>query len=382
MKANSTWKTCFQHSFFKNQKPKWIFMYRSLQSGRAIAALLVVLFHLGGAIASEQYFGFEEFSIPFSFGDSGVEFFFVLSGFIIFYVHNIDLGDSRNIGSYIYKRMIRIYPAYIIIFSGVYLAAILIPATRDTVPHDFSAIIKALLLIPQDKDVTGGTGAPVLGVAWTLQFEMMFYLGFALAILRKALGFILISVYLLGLSIGLKDFAFPLSFIFSEYVLLFLMGILIAYLLSFKMISRSNPFIFAVTGLTIYSLNALAKINGLGIKPEIQTIMYGASCSIIVLSMILYERDGKIFLNNRFSQLLGSASYSLYLIHYPLISILCKISILLGLKDYGYAGAMMSYIFILFACIAVSIVFHVVIEKPVGRWLKSLWTRNILQPSS
>ncbi|WP_323592438.1 hypothetical protein [Aliarcobacter butzleri] len=50
-------------------------MYSSLQIGRAFAAVLVLLFHLGGIMSSERYFGISEFYIPFS---SGVEFFFVL----------------------------------------------------------------------------------------------------------------------------------------------------------------------------------------------------------------------------------------------------------------------------------------------------------------
>ena len=113
-------------------------MYQSLQSGRAVAATLVLLFHLGATIASEKYFGIQWFSIPFSFGDSGVDFFFVLSGFIIFYVHKSDLGRPTTLKSYIYKRITRIYPVYLIVFIGVYGLALSIYQFRDTVPHDLA----------------------------------------------------------------------------------------------------------------------------------------------------------------------------------------------------------------------------------------------------
>ncbi len=50
-------------------------MYFSLQIGRAFASVFVLLFHLGGIMYSERYFGISEFYLPFSFGSSGVEFF-------------------------------------------------------------------------------------------------------------------------------------------------------------------------------------------------------------------------------------------------------------------------------------------------------------------
>lgn len=76
-------------------------MYKSLQAGRGIAAMLVVLFHLGGAFAAEKYFGIAAFSIPFKFGSAGVELFFVLSGFIIFSAHRDDIGQVSKIAGYI-----------------------------------------------------------------------------------------------------------------------------------------------------------------------------------------------------------------------------------------------------------------------------------------
>ncbi len=345
-------------------------MYQSLQSGRAVAATLVLLFHLGGAIAAEKYFGIQGFSIPFSFGSSGVDFFFVLSGFIIFHVHKLDLGKPNALIAYIYKRITRIYPVYLIVFIGVYGLALSQPQLRDTLPHDLGILIKSLLLIPQNKELVGGTGAPILAVAWTLQFEMMFYLAFSLSIINKQFGFFLICGYILGALFGLGDLGFPFAFIFSEYVLLFLMGMLVAQLVSYRSITKISPRVFAFIGLLIYFLTALGQIAGNEIFLTVQTIFYGIGCSFIVLAMICYEEKGKIFLKHRAFQLLGSASYALYLIHYPLISILCKASMFVGLKDYGILGALVAYFIIFTICIAASIAFHLVIEKPIAKKLR------------
>jgi exopolysaccharide production protein ExoZ len=347
-------------------------MYQSLQSGRAIAAILVLLFHLGGAIALEKYFGIQEFAIPFSFGDSGVEFFFVLSGFIIYHVHKYDLGKPRRLGGYVYKRITRVYPVYVIVFMGVYGFAFLSPQLRDALPHDLGLIIKSLLLIPQNKDLVGGTGAPVLIVAWTLQFEMMFYLAFSLGIINKRAGILLIGGYILGVLFFRGEQSFPFSFIFSEYVLLFLLGMMVAWLISHKSITKINPRVFALTGLLVYILTAFGVIVGSDISQALRTVLYGIGLSFIVLAMIRYEIDGKVLLKNRFFQLLGSASYALYLIHFPLISILCKASMFVGLKNYGLLGALVAYCFIFITCIAVAIAFHLIIEKPIAGWCRKL----------
>jgi len=347
-------------------------MYHSLQAGRAIAATLVVLFHLGGTIAAEKYFGMSGFSLPFSFGDSGVEFFFVLSGFIIFHAHKSDLGKPNSIKHYLYKRVTRIYPVYIIVFLGVYGLAISIPQLRNTVPHDISLILQSLLLIPLDKELVGGTGAPVLVVAWTLQFEMMFYLAFALGILNRLAGAILIATYLIGLGFGLSSFGFPFSFLFSDYILLFIMGMLVSHLTSYSSSLKSYAKNFALIGLFVYSLTAVADIT----KPEViesyEAVLYGFGCSLVVLALVLFEKQGIIVLKHKFFQLLGNASYALYLIHYPLISILCKFSLLIGLKDLGMLGALFAYLVTFIICILVSVAFHLVIEKPLAKWLRQI----------
>jgi exopolysaccharide production protein ExoZ len=70
--------------------------YKSLQYGRAIAALLVVLHHLSGIFASEKYFKYQFFEQFFYYaGELGVVFFFSLSGFIIARSHGGELFRPR-----------------------------------------------------------------------------------------------------------------------------------------------------------------------------------------------------------------------------------------------------------------------------------------------
>ncbi|RKF18727.1 acyltransferase [Alginatibacterium sediminis] len=345
-------------------------MYKSLQSGRAIAALLVVLFHLGGTIAKEKYFDMEAFFIPFSFGGFGVDFFFVLSGFIIYHAHKNDIGQPKALPSYLYKRITRIYPVYLIIFTAVYLLALSIPQLRATVPHDFSTLLKSVLLFPQDKAIVGAQGAPVVIVAWTLQFEMLFYLVFSLGILNRRLGLLAVLGFACVSVFAPTTVDFPLSFFSSDYIWLFLMGMVCAKLSTQTEFSTILSAFLAVLGMFIFVSTSLDVVLAGEQLKSYNILLNGIAFSCIVLSLVAFEKKGKVLLNNKFSQLLGASSYALYLIHFPLISIMCKIAMLLGLQRAGVYGAFFSFVVIFFACILSSIVFHLVIEKPISNKLR------------
>ena len=88
---------------------------------RGIAATLVVLFHYTAAVGQPYYFGLPSWTpmMPegrtnglFDFGHSGVDFFFVLSGFVMVWGYGRDGGRVRALWPYLTARFARIYPTY------------------------------------------------------------------------------------------------------------------------------------------------------------------------------------------------------------------------------------------------------------------------------
>lgn len=336
-------------------------MYSSLQIGRGIAAVLVVLAHLGSAISAEKYFGISEFSIPFSFGGSGVQFFFVLSGFIIFNIHKNDLSQPKKLGSYIKKRVIRVYPVFWIVFSSVFLIAYF-TSLKNTLPLDFLTIIKTLLLVPQES-------SPVLAVAWTLQYELLFYIVFGFFILHRytmyLFAFILIFLHIYYFN---DKTSFPLAFFLNQNILLFVMGMIIAWLDKFDVKNMRYVYVVALSGAILFFLMAFDTI----LKTEFfsySILIYGVSSSLLIWGAIKIEKNGYDFSKLKFLNLIGDASYSLYLIHYPLISILAKIALVLGLAKFEFNGALVSYFGIFAICIVIAIMLHKFIEKPILKYL-------------
>src|SRR4051812_16613211 len=82
----------------------------TLQAYRGLAALLVVFSHAQNIYA--KYGPSPGWPVLFQFGSAGVQFFFVLSGFIMLWVHAADIGRPAAAGKYFHKRFIRIYPIY------------------------------------------------------------------------------------------------------------------------------------------------------------------------------------------------------------------------------------------------------------------------------
>jgi peptidoglycan/LPS O-acetylase OafA/YrhL len=335
--------------------------YQSLQACRGIAALLVALYHLGIAIASPRYFGISGFAVPLSFGHTGVDFFFVLSGFIITYVHWQDISRPSSLPRYLNRRFVRIYPIYWIIFVVVFLAALVIPATRDSVPHDVSFIMKGLGLIPTDWRRHAST--PVIVVSWSLEYEVLFYLVFALAIINR---------WLLAIPIAMLSFAyiscangceFPQSFVTSTISWLFVMGAAIAVCERKRLVVR-KPLAIAALGAILFFSFGIAEILDPPFRATaIQHVLLGLASCLAIAGLLSWEKAKSYKISLGPLVLLGDASYVLYLVHYPLIIVLCKLAVLLLPRT--LIGAAIAYPTILMLCLLTVLAVHLWIEKPL-----------------
>ena len=154
--------------------PQKVIRLDNLQIARAAAMILVLLIHA-------DFFSTKVLGNPFLYGlffpggDGGVDLFFVLSGFIIYYIHHQDIGQKAKLLPYLIKRFARIFPTYWIVTIILIALHFLFPQFGLGNETQLSVILRSLTLIPS-------TQAPILHAAWTLVYEILFYISFGFLI--------------------------------------------------------------------------------------------------------------------------------------------------------------------------------------------------------
>ncbi|AJY46976.1 acyltransferase family protein [Martelella endophytica] len=303
----------------------------SVQVLRGLAALAVVCYHTYIILMEPQYGSHVVFQGFAKYGFLGVSFFFVLSGFIIYLAHDKDLGVPSSVPTYIYKRAARVYPAY-----WVYLTLFLLAAAVGIGYPDFSwhpiNLISSYILFPLD----GGAISLPLKVAWTLVYEVRFYLLFIVLLLfgRRALwGFVgWAGVIIVGYFAG---WFLPFDLL-SLWNLYFLMGML-GFVLLKHIPERLGAVVF-MAGMLLFVLYAVLGseiIRIANLSEERFSYLHfilGPSFWCIIIGAILIERRYAL----RYPSLLrffGDASYSVYLVHSAVISVLTQISMKFGVID-------------------------------------------------
>jgi peptidoglycan/LPS O-acetylase OafA/YrhL len=354
-------------------------LYKSLQGCRAIAALAVLLYHLARALAADQYYGRIELFPPLAFGHAGVEFFFVLSGFIILSAHWNDVGQPGQLPSYLRKRFVRIYPSYWVIFFAVFLAATLSSTLYDKVPHDTAVLIRAFLLIPQSEWTTGAIGSPVLAVAWTLEYEVFFYLIFAALIIGKRTALLCASVITIiycSKYTALAPVTLPGLWLAQDWMVLFALGMIVAAVHRSSKIAMKRPQWWVALGVVLFTLIAAFEIAGNSLAR--QSILYGIASGVIILGLVRTEDAGCALLGHHCFQQAGDASYVLYLIHFPVISFVLKSFIHVGIAELNLSTALIVCVFITVICVTASILFHTKIEVPILALLRQRRVQSLV----
>lgn len=247
-------------------------------------------------------------------GRLGVEVFFVISGFIITLVGGDGAFDPVTFAR---RRAWRIVPLYWGATLAVATLALLLPALfRTTVPTPLG-ILDSLFFIPSEMPK-----APLLGVGWTLDYEIFFYLVFAcLAGMRSETRTLAICLGLsLLIAIGLASpNAGDLQYFYTSPSLLgFAAGTVLAQAHRHGLIARMAAFpvwmLGAAPALVTLGFFLIPASDEAGRAPIAFHIMMSASAIGIVGSALILERAGKLT-PHRLLHYLGDASYSIYLFH-------------------------------------------------------------------
>jgi peptidoglycan/LPS O-acetylase OafA/YrhL len=337
-----------------NAKPKSLLT--NVQALRAIAALLVVCFH------ADKLFAY--LHIP-PFGLGGVDIFFVVSGFIM--VHTT-MDRKTTPWEFMRHRISRIVPIYWVATLAVFAVAVIAPAAVKTTTSGSVALIKSLLFIPFAKSGTS-TFRPDLFVGWTLNYEMFFYVLFAigLAYPRYVVGVRWVCVALGGLVIaGLL--ANPqgtnlLLFYSDSIVIEFALGMLIGLYLPRVTVSPSRLNKGLLVSLLVASLACVVVIPTIasGNIPRLFTM--GVPATGVVGSALLLEQCGLV-MTNPLVLLLGGASYSLYLTHSFITEASVKLGNVVHLK--AWSAAILIVATLALACFVAWVVSQT-IELPLSR---------------
>ena len=327
---------------------------------RAIAALEVVTWH--SDLITKHFSGYllakSEWYQPF--GGIGVELFFILSGYVIC-MRAPSYGSGAK---FMLSRVARLFPMYWIFTSLTLVAFAINPEWRlHGLEHTFPRILQSYLILPQADE-------PILGLGWTLEHEMIFYAFVALLMgifgaltLRTKMHFFF---FIAGL--GLGGFAFATrssdsvwaSHVFTFYMFAFAFGWLMRCL---DEAGRSKT-AWTIGLLIVIGLTALWLAN----ERDTHIIYRTALVAIVFTAFSLWRSIfAKNNLFNRWASKIGDASYSLYLSHWFVLSILGKV---LGVLQPPPAFDALVRFLGVALCIFVSLIIFRYIEKPIDRLLR------------
>ncbi|MCX7085678.1 MAG: acyltransferase [Methylococcales bacterium] len=333
----------------------------TLQAIRAFASIAVMLFH-GTQIIHERlnYLFLNNFFIA---GFSGVDIFFVLSGFIILYTSNSNSIDSSI---FLKKRFIRIYPIYWLVTLLLVIAFFISPSTENAHKGDLYTILGSITLFPQ-KDY-------VIGVAWTLTYEVIFYLFFAFTYFRKPrylfYGFtIWITSILITFFLKLDTNYHIFKTLLDPVILNFAFGCIIAFVYK-RFTNETHGIWYFWIGLIFFTLSWLfyyqLKLDSSDLlDSDISRVyLFGLPAAVLIF--------GSLYLKNNVPKwlvYLGDASYSLYLVHGTVLSILIKIIIKFNLSSQfiNFYGALSLFV----TTLILSCCFYSFIEKNLIKLIKS-----------
>jgi exopolysaccharide production protein ExoZ len=311
----------------------------NLQFLRGLAALGVVFYHTGFRLAGEWHTDF-----------SGVAIFFVISGFIMCFI------TRENADRFLAKRFIRIVPMYWLSTLVMFSLHSLSPWSVD--PPLVIDLPRSLLFLPSEQ-------MPILGVGWTLNFEVYFYVVFGLALgINRRFAPLICAVFIYTVfALDQRGYGGFLTHYYShDYIHYFLAGIALFYFWTFGSVLFRGWMVtsISVAGVVFFFGCQFAR----PLWPD-WLLTYYWWFPPFVVGCALFMESSAVRLMWKPFVLLGDASYSLYLTHTIFFGVAHGFIQALRLPPPNESIAIMSCE--VATATLIGIVLHLYVEKPFLR---------------
>ena len=379
-------KNTFSSANFADTKPH----YELLDGLRGVAAILVLFYHIfeGFSFAEVTNGAGDGIIRTLNHGHIAVDFFFILSGFVISYAYD-DRWNKMNTWQFFKRRLIRLHPMLIMGAIIGCLAFASVGFERwdgTTAPTGWvmTALLLTMFMIPAVPSVPyevrgNGEMFPLNGPGWSLFFEYIGNISYALFMRRMSTRILTTFTILLGIAhawffignvsgydmIGVGWTIDEVNFWGGLVRMLFpfSMGILLAR--TFKPRKIKGVFwICSIALVVLFSIPYIASSGSISLNS-----LYEFVCIAFLLPFIVWlgacgTASGT---TGKMNRVLGELSYPLYIVHYPIMYIfyawLIKNNIYTLDNCLGVAAlVIVSSIALAFLCLKLY-------DEPVRRWL-------------
>lgn len=342
-----------------------------VQGLRGLAVLLVILVHLHH---TEERFvsGAAWLGAWNSLGIAGVDIFLVVSGFVLTYLALGRFGDAQHVKAYVYARVTRLYPMYMLLtllLVPVYLAA---PELFNTTEGHRVNMWRSVFLVPD-------VHLPLIPVAWTLHHELYFYivltvmLMFAerhLPVLIFAWAAVTTALVVWGLTVPRAQQGAFERVLFNPINFEFILGMSAAWSFRRRRAARAAAPAVAVLALLWVMVGVALWVGLTGewwVSDFWRVWVYGVPATLLIWSIVAMELDrGWVFM--RPLAWIGDGAYSIYLTHLMVLVVLGR-----AWQELGLQGNWQNPVFLALS-IAVALYFGYTlflrVEAPILRWLR------------
>ncbi len=287
-------------------------------------------------------------------GAAGVDIFFVISGFIMLHVSFPDVDKPLTPSSFLVRRALRIYPFYWL--CNLAMLALAVAGFLRHQDHGAKTILRSLLLLPGDHYL--------LGVAWTLVYEIYFYILFAASLFARSIiaSVVIPSVMILGLMLAspLLPSGAVRDFLGNPIAVEFCLGLGLNLVWRRHRFGGRLPLVLGGIGALALALAPLVFIppSTNGLLPARRIFAWGLPALLIVAASLRPVHPRRLV---RAAAIVGDASYSIYLSH---IFLMIAYGWLLRIPAVGQMPQLFLVFVVTLSCVIVGVACHFAVEKP------------------